>query len=200
MINAGIKRASKSEAFDIVRDALLTGDAMTSNQLQALLLYFAPPVPARPKTPEQWVARAAGTKDTRPWVNYLHSDGQHLYGTDDHRVHRCPTELPAGVYCPKTMLPVTGVDAPTRAVYMMRGWFNEPHAQSHGAITSTDCERDVIDGKHPLHVSHLPDSDVWVLSEHLDQAAPEWLGVLGPTDKVFGGNGFGDFIIMPIRP
>lgn len=202
MINAGIKRATKKEAFDIVRDALLTGDAMTSNQLQALLLYFAPPVPARPKTPEQWVAKAVGVKDARTWVNYLQSDGRYLYGTDGHRVHRCATDLPAGAYCPKTMLPVTGDDAaaPSVMVERLRGWFNEPNAQTHGAIASTDCERDVIDGKHPLHVSQLPDSDVWVQSEYLDQAAPEWLGVLGPTDRVHGGNGFGDFIIMPIRP
>lgn len=202
MINAGIKRPNKSEAFNIVRDALLTGDALTSNQLQALLLYFAPPVPAKPKTGAQWVARAAGTKDTRKWVNYLHSDGRHLYGTDGHRMHRCRTDLPAGAYCPRTLLPVTGDSAawPTEIVERVRGWFSEPHAQSHGAITSVDCVRDITQDKFRLNVSWLPDSDVRVQSEYLDQAAPEWLGALGPTDKVFGGNEFGDFIIMPIRP
>lgn len=202
MINAGIKRATKQEAFDIVHDALISGDPVTSNQLQALLLYFAPPVPARPKTAEQWVAKAAGVRDVRPWVNYLQSDGKHLYGTDGHRAHRCPTDLPAGAYCPKTLLPVTGdyAAAPSVMAERIREWFSVSHTQSHGAITSSDCERDVIDGKHPLHVSHLPDSDVRVQSTYLDQAAPTWLAVAGPTDKIYGGNEFGDFIIMPIRP
>lgn len=199
MINAGIKRATKKEAFDIVRDALLTGDPVTSNQLQALVLYFAPPVPARPKTAEQWVAKAAGTRDVRPWVNYLHSDGRHLYGTDGHRAHRCLTKLPAGAYCPKTLLPVTGDDAaaPSVAIEWMREWFSEPHARTHGAITSADCERDVTWDE--VHVTLLPDSDVRVQSEYLDQAAPAWLAVAGPTDRVHGGNEFGEFIISPFR-
>lgn len=202
MVNAGIKRPSKSEAFEIVRDALLAGDTVTSNQLQALLLYFAPPVPARPKTAEQWVARAVGTRDIRPWVNYLQSDGQYLYGTDGHRMHRCPTDLPVGAYCPKTLLPVTGTDAaaPSVAVDRMGGWFSVSHTQTHGAITSADCERDITNDKFQLNISQLPDSDVKVQSKYLDQAAPEWLAVLGPNDRIYGGSEFGDFIIMPIRP
>lgn len=92
-----MKKPNKKEAHEIVRELISKG-ALTGHEAAALYAYFMPSVPARPKTPEQWVARAVAVNDVRAYLKYLYSDGKRLIASDGHRLHLCPTELPEGYY------------------------------------------------------------------------------------------------------
>lgn len=91
------KKPSKAELHRVVLD-LIQCNRLDTAEAVALYAYFLPPVPAKPKTPEQWVAKAVAKKDVRFYLEFLYSDGKRLMGTDGYRLHICPTEIPAGFY------------------------------------------------------------------------------------------------------
>jgi hypothetical protein len=106
-INAGIKPATKAEAYAMVQ-TLAAGQILSDYQIQALLLYFAPPKSA--KTAMSWLAGFVAKKDTREYLRYLYSDGARIVATNGHILAWFPSDLPAGYYCPKTGAPVAGMD------------------------------------------------------------------------------------------
>ena len=101
------KRVSKKEAFAIIKE--LVDRPINEYDISRLYSYFMPPVPAKPKTAEQWVAKAMAKADVRYYLNYLYSDGKRLLATDGHRLHAMPTDLEAGFY--NTDLVKVDVDA-----------------------------------------------------------------------------------------
>ncbi|MCK5020277.1 MAG: hypothetical protein KAS32_24775, partial [Candidatus Peribacteraceae bacterium] len=54
--------------------------------LATIYAYFLPPVSAKSKTPDLWVAKAMA-KDVRYYLNFVYSDGERLMATDGHRLH-----------------------------------------------------------------------------------------------------------------
>ena len=71
-----------------------------SIQLAKLYKWFEPTVPAKPKTPEQWLLKAlAGRTDYRKYLQNRYSDGNTLVATDGHRLHLCRNlDHPTGYY------------------------------------------------------------------------------------------------------
>lgn len=55
--------------------------------LATLYRFFQPATPAKPKTPEQWVAKALPKSDARTQLLNRYSDGERLSATDGHRLH-----------------------------------------------------------------------------------------------------------------
>ena len=105
------RKPKKDHLQQIVRE-MYENDLTDAERLESLALlytHFMPAAPAKPKTLAQWVARAAGKKDVRYYLNYVYADhaAQRLVATDGHRLHFMP--LPAqgfdqpGFYCPKTL-------------------------------------------------------------------------------------------------
>lgn len=107
---ASIRKPSKTAAFELLVGLIENGDLTDEVIAAHLYAFFQPGIPAKPKTPEQWVARAVAVKDVRFDLNYLYSDGKRLMGMDGHRLHIIPTERPAGYY-DKQLSPVV-VDHP----------------------------------------------------------------------------------------
>jgi DNA polymerase III sliding clamp (beta) subunit (PCNA family) len=72
--------------------------------LEAILInmynHFQPAIPAKPKTPQQWLAKAmAGKNDVRHYLQYIYADGLDLVATDGHRLHiYTANTLPDGFY------------------------------------------------------------------------------------------------------
>ena len=100
---AGEKLASrdfnKSACFDVFEQALYNNGQLDKQQLAKLYKYFAPKIPAKPKTDFQWVALAMGNKDVRHYLNYVYSDGNRLIATDGSRAHCIRNaNYPAGYY------------------------------------------------------------------------------------------------------
>lgn len=92
------RKAPRKVCFDVIKALIESREAPTDKQLAQLYSQFLPNAPAKAKTPEQWVAKAKGVSDVRYYLNNLWSDGKQLVGTDGHRLHLCPTELPEGFY------------------------------------------------------------------------------------------------------
>lgn len=90
------KKPSKHEAMDAIETLVNQHDA--SPELVKLYKWFTPPVPAKPKTSEQWVAKACAKDDDRHWLCRLHVDGDKLIATDGHRMHWCDTYRAEGAY------------------------------------------------------------------------------------------------------
>ena len=102
---------SRAEAFAAIA-AMRDGETLTPYQLDRLWLYFAPAIPAKPKTPFQWAGHAiAGLKDKRPSLRYVNVVDGVIYASDGHRLHYAPTTLGDGFYEPKTGTLDTSVDA-----------------------------------------------------------------------------------------
>lgn len=90
-------RVTKRKAFNHLQDLLRLGD-ITPNAAAQLYAFFLPTPSRKPKSLFDWVWLAVGRKDVRYYLNYAYSDGEFLYGTDGHRMHRAPTDLAAGFY------------------------------------------------------------------------------------------------------
>jgi len=94
----GIKKPSKNRAFEIVLELIELSGAPTGEQLAELYSFFLPGIPKKPKTAEQWVAKARAKNDVRAYLNYVYSDGNRLMASDGSRLHICATKLDAGFY------------------------------------------------------------------------------------------------------
>lgn len=104
-INKAVKKASKAQAFELIK-SLKKGGQLSEIELDSLVKYFAPAMPAKPKNAFQWVAKAAGKKDVREYLNYVYvTEEGEAQATDGHRVHRAFVDgYEPGYYCPKTGL------------------------------------------------------------------------------------------------
>lgn len=87
--------------------AIKDGAELDTYTLDALINYFAPSVPKRPKDVFDWVAKAvADDRDVRTYLRYVYVENGEIVATDGHRMHIGETDLPNGYYCPKTRLRV----------------------------------------------------------------------------------------------
>ena len=99
-------KADKKTAFKILLE-FKKSDDITEYDLDRLLNYFAPPIPKNPKTVMEWVARAAGKKHVRDFLNYVHVKDAICYASNGHRLHKgVEVKWPDGVYDPKTLITV----------------------------------------------------------------------------------------------
>lgn len=82
----------------------LTGlpDSVDADTLKRLAVTFAPSPPAKPKDAFDFVRRAVSTDEARYNLTYVRATGSEIMATDAHRLHRAPSDLPEGFYCPKT--------------------------------------------------------------------------------------------------
>ena len=99
-----VKKADKAFAQQQILRWSETYD-IPAAEAAPLYAYFMPPIPAKAKTPEQWVAKAVAVKDPRGYLRFIYSDGTRLIATDGGRLHLIPTDRPAGYY-DKAMNPV----------------------------------------------------------------------------------------------
>jgi len=97
------KAATRNTAFELML-YLKQGLPLAPDQIDSLLRYFAPALPKRAKTAEQWVAKAVNPNDGRDYLRYVYVSNGVACGSDGHRVHRCRTTWPDGYYDPKTQL------------------------------------------------------------------------------------------------
>lgn len=92
-----LKKPNKNDAHSLVL-ALAKQYGIPADEIAPLYTYFMPLIPAKAKTPEQWVGKAMGVRDVRYYLNFYYSDGTRLICTDGHRLHLMPTTLAEGFY------------------------------------------------------------------------------------------------------
>lgn len=198
ILDASVKPATRTQAFQIIQEAIQSERQLEREELEALFKHFAPNISSKAaKTPEQWAAKAvAGPKDVRYYLQYLHSDGKHLYATDGHRIHWIPTTLEAGFYDPKTLQPVK-LDATYPNVLRVI----PEHSGPLVTYIHKDCPLDTdktgkwqqqsLDGVL-FNPKYLADASNGTMGIHVE--------LRGPTDPIRGKSEFGEFVVMPLRP
>lgn len=98
-------KPSRHVAFDIAM-LLAKGHEISQAEKDSLVMYFAPNLPAKPKTLIQWVAAAAGVKDLRPQIHNVYVTNGMAYASDGYHMRCCTTDLADGFYEPKTLQPI----------------------------------------------------------------------------------------------
>lgn len=199
-MSANAKKASKREAYSMIR-LLKEGSELNQDQIDSLLLFFAPAGPAKPKTALDWLAKACSSdvRDHSVKRFIQVKDGRGI-GTDGHRVHEAAVDLPDGVYCPRTFAAVEETnhfDAAARAGH----WPDDLAAFNYADLMQIVWQH----GKDkPLTAFRVPE-DVAVNAEYLKQAVapgePEtvYFGRSNSFQILTGEGPFGKWLIAGMR-
>ena len=78
---------SKKECWDEVMRLINNPSSVDDTMMAKLYAYFMPAIPAKPKTDEQWIAKAMAKKDVRYYLNHIYCDGKRIMATNGHRLH-----------------------------------------------------------------------------------------------------------------
>jgi hypothetical protein len=98
------EKATRAEAYSLIVDMKMGRRKLSQEDIDSLLLYFAPSLPKNAKTVEQWVAKAAANaKEPRDYLRYLYVKDGVIMASDGNRAHRGETTLADGYYCPRTL-------------------------------------------------------------------------------------------------
>lgn len=85
-------------------------ESLNEFEIDAFLMYFAPPTPKTPKTAFDWVAKAvADDRDIRKYLHYVHVENGVAAASDGYRLHFANVDLPDGYFDARTGL-ATDVD------------------------------------------------------------------------------------------
>lgn len=199
-MSAYAKKASKREAYGMVR-CLKEGHELSQDQIDSLLLYFAPANPAKPKTALEWLAKAC-SNDIRDHAvkRFIHVKSGRAIATDGHRVHEATVDLPDGVYSPVTFDPVEETnhfDAADRVAHWPDDLVPFEFERLRQVVWSHDKDK-------PLMAFQVP-TDVAVNAEYLKQAVspgePEtvFFGRKQSLQILTGENPFGKWLIAGMR-
>lgn len=91
------RKPDRAEAFDLILK-LASGDKLTNYDTSLLVNYFSPKLPAKAKTPFDYVAKAVNGKDIRKFLHYVHIRGGVAYASDGYRIHYAAVDLEDGIY------------------------------------------------------------------------------------------------------
>lgn len=197
-ISSQATKANKKTAYQMVVQ-LKQGETLKPDQLDSLLLYFASSIPKKATNPMQWVAKAAAINDTRKFLNYVRVQDGTAYATDGARIHVAKVDLPEGWYCPKTLAPLTGVDAKApdylRVITRTK---NEGTAATLGELTRGVFKDEVHLTHEQLECSAFEHQLIDALNSQDANAALEYEHFNG-SYRLRGSHEFGEWVVMPLR-
>lgn len=187
-------KVSKKEAYEIVLNYKKSCE-LSESDIDKLINYFAPPIPKKSKTVEQWVALAAGTKnEPRTNLRYLHVLDGFVYATDGDRLHWGKTDLQNGWYNPKTLLPVTYDKQPVNYMKII----NQTTTCEACTVVVDNLVKVVVSMK--INAFCLP-GDVFINEKYFNEAVQgrESIVVKTSNQLIHSSNEFGEFIILGVR-
>lgn len=191
------KKPSLTSAYQLILDMKTGRRELDDYDIDALLRFFAPALPKRAKTPEQWVAKAAaGPKEQREALQYARVEDGVMYASNGHRAHRCKTAKADGFYCPKTLLPV---DFHGRAIDISRVF---PSRTGLIPVPSETLESGAIPDKGRLTEYLRVPGGVAVNRVYFEDAtngAPPEEIFYSYATMMFGDSEFGDWVIQGLR-
>ena len=184
--------------LDLKRDGEPEGGWLNAQELEGMLLHFAPKPAKKAKTAMEWLSKVvAEYRDLRSALKYIYCDGEFAFASDGKRAHRVPANgMTEGYYCPKTHLKITYFDGkyPDMSRIFDRA--------TKVAVVSTlaDCEGYHLtpDGKYMTY--ELKDGTC-VNKRYMDEATNVDKSVKITTSQMMahGESEFGTFVVMGIR-
>lgn len=193
------KKPSRSEAYALILDLKTGRRELTDGDVDALIRFFAPTLPKKAKSAEQWVAKAAADQyEKREYLQYVYVENGRAYASNGHRAHRCKTALADGYYDPATLLPVD-FDKPypnIKAVFPDRNRCEESAFEKleFGALPLGEKK------VRPLEYMRVPDSTAVARRYIMDAMNGAESGPVFYARGVMAGDSeFGDWVIMELR-
>lgn len=192
------RKANKKAAYDMAVK-LKKGETLNADELDSLLLYFAPSMPKTAKTSMEWVAKAAAKKDNRKYLEYVRVQDGTAYAVDGERIHYAPSDLPEGWYCPKTLVRLEGVNerAPDYLRVSARANTVNTHA-TLGELTKGMASNKPFLFHNTLDVGVSEQALIDALNSQDENATFEY-EPYNSHYRVRGSHEFGEFVIMPLR-
>jgi hypothetical protein len=192
------KALKRDEVYSLLMSIKKEGVILTTEQLDGMLLHFAPKVGPKVKTAMQWLSKAvAGNKDVRSALRLIYCDGLYAYASDGHRAHRIDADgLEAGFYCPKTFLPV---EAPSMVYPKVAQVFEKPTKQLIEQVDlSSFSTTQVI--KQVVYIIPVKEKSS-VLKKYLDEAVNMETDIKVEVSGfyIYGESEFGSFVVMGLR-
>lgn len=200
-ITRDAKKATKAEAYALIVDMKTGRRELYPEDIDALLLYFAPALPKKAKTVEQWVAKAAAdAKEGREYLRYLYVKDGIVMASDGHRAHRGKTTLGDGYYCPRTFASVDfdGAFPDLNRMYPDRKRLAEFDVAEldRGATTNEKTSK-------TLTYRRVPDGTAVNEAYLVDALNGREEGTIyndsGAAQKMAGDSEFGEWVIMGMR-
>lgn len=193
------KKATRKAAYEMAVK-LKQGEVLSDNELDSLLLYFAPSAPKVAKTAIEWVAKAVATKDIRYYLNFIRVQDGFAYGTDGHRIHRAVSDLPTGFYCPKTLALVNDVGGtyPRVAEVMTRLKDADNTRATLGELTKGVSAKKPYLLHEGLDVAISANYITSALNSSDDSSVIEY-EPYNSGYRIHGSNEHGVFVVMPMR-
>jgi len=100
------KKPTKNEAFNLMRKLADKLPDDHEQDLIRLFQFFTPATPAKPKSIEQWVAKFAGVRDPRYYLNAIYVEDGTMVASGGYYLATITTEWENGWYDPKTLAPL----------------------------------------------------------------------------------------------
>lgn len=193
------KKATRKAAYEMAVK-LKQGEVLSDNELDSLLLYFAPSAPKVAKTAIEWVAKAVATNDIRYYLNFIRVQDGFAYGTDGHRIHRAVSDLPTGFYCPKTLALVNDVGGtyPRVAEVMTRLKDADNTRATLGELTKGVSAKKPYLLHEGLDVAISANYITSALNSSDDSSVIEY-EPYNSGYRIHGSNEHGVFVVMPMR-
>ena len=197
-----VKRPTKKQAFEIVQQlGELADNPDMIQKLGELYQYFIPPIPAKPKTPEQWVAKAiAGPKDVRSNLGFIRVKNGVMVATDGLRLHTAPTGLRDGSYDKALTL----IDTTTAGVFPLQ-WGRLTRVNGYGGVKLNTLNLEVksINGilryliTHAINNEKVAIVDKKYMDDALSYLKYPTLYYKSPTDRLVLMEGDNVAVISP---
>ncbi len=93
------RKMPRHKVMEMLEDIYSTADDSMRDQLAAAYKAYIPAATKKPKNVFDWVYMARGTEQTRPYLNFVWSDGEgNIVATDGHRLHLARMDLVRGFY------------------------------------------------------------------------------------------------------
>lgn len=204
ILRSNAKKAKRAEAYELMVDLKTKRRELTEEDIDSLLLYFAPSVPKTAKTSEEWCAKAvAGDKEMRVYLRYLRVDNGRMVGCDGVRLHVAKTDKEDGFYCPKTFARVEG----DLGRYPDVDRILSTRKDDAGSVPVSDLVPVLARPKNGKPIKGLAVLDGAGFNERflldaVNNDTSEEVCIapgLGGGYQAFGHNRFGEWLVMPMR-
>lgn len=210
-----VKKANKATAFKWLL-ALKSGEELTPDQLDSILLFFAPKTRDKAKCAMEWVAKAASVNDARKQLQYVCVTQGIAYASDGHAMHRAAVKVDDGYYCPKTLLKVAFDQKPLDFARVFKGPADGFQLKTHlsnadksgirpkiGNVVHVTCAS--FEGGAPDDLSEFFIEKQLIASANNNPDPSFWLQRTGnkksgaPQYRAYGSCEFGDWLVMSLN-
>ena len=187
-------KLSRNVIFKKLLDLKSGERTLNDYDLDALINYFSPSVPKKPKDAFDWVAKAvADDRDVRFYLRYVYVEDGVMVGCSGARLHTSKTDLPNGFYHPESRLRVE-VDA--KYPQWQRILKKRASLSCDPYLKEWEISATILNKKDFFFATF---GGVKINKTYLDESLAKVGSVYWDSGAIYGDSEFGEFVIQGMR-